>query len=180
MSGPWFYSESGSEYVALWAAPRLGITNYFGLFLFSGFFQGNPCEDIHPVKTCGIDCRKTTFEQELAFHRPVFLQSSCSDSAECKFEKIWGSKICATVQLAWSTSSYMGNGLSLEPRYSSLIRKKKLLPLWLLMLSKTSAISNTFFRQSLCTVQCILPTQHYKSIPKKCPRNFSLQSYNGS
>ena len=38
-------------------------------------------------------------------------------------EKVWGSKICATVQLAWSTSSYMNSGLSLEHRYSSLIRK---------------------------------------------------------
>ena len=74
----------------LWAALWLGITNYFGLFLFSGFFWGNPCEDIHPVKTCKINCRKIAFEQELAFYRPVFLQSSCSDSAERKFEKIFG------------------------------------------------------------------------------------------
>ena len=26
-------------------------------------------------------------------------------------KKVWGSKICATVQLVWSTSSYTGNGL---------------------------------------------------------------------
>ena len=41
----------------LWAALWLGIKNHFGLFLFSGFFWGNPCEDIHPVKMCDIDCR---------------------------------------------------------------------------------------------------------------------------
>ena len=73
----------------LWAALWLGITNYFCLFLFSGLFWGNPCEDIHPVKMCEIDCRKIVFEQELASYGPVFLQSSCSDSAECKFEKVW-------------------------------------------------------------------------------------------
>ena len=155
----------------LWTALWLGIRNYFGLFLFSGFFWGNPCEDIHPVKTCEIDCQKIAFEQELASYRPVFLQSSCSDSAECKFEKVWGSKICATRQLAWCTSSYMGSGLALKHRYSSL------LPLWLSMVSKNSAINNTFFRQSLCT---ILPMPHNKITPKKCPRNFSIESYNGS
>ena len=60
-----------------------------------GFFWGNPCKDIHPVKTSGIDCRKIAFEQQLASYWPVFLQSSCSDSPECKFENVWGSKICA-------------------------------------------------------------------------------------
>ena len=55
-----------------------------------GFFWGNPCKDIHPVKTSGIDCQKMAFEQELAPHWPVCLQSSCSDSAECKFEKSLG------------------------------------------------------------------------------------------
>ena len=38
-------------------------------------------------------------------------------------KKVWGSKISATVQLAWITSSYMGSGLSLKHRYSSLISK---------------------------------------------------------
>ena len=61
----------------LWAAMWLGITNYFGLFLFSGFFWGNPCEDIHPVKTCKIDYWKIAFEQELASYWPVFLQLHC-------------------------------------------------------------------------------------------------------
>ena len=56
----------------------------------------------------------------------------------------------------------------------------KLLPLWLSMLSKNSDINNPFFRQSLCTVECILPMQHNKSTPKKCPRNFSIRSYNRS
>ena len=45
---------------------------------------------IHPVKTSGIDCQKSAFEQELASYWPVSLQSSCSDSAECKFEKSLG------------------------------------------------------------------------------------------
>ena len=130
-----------------------------GVFLFSGFFWGNPCEDIHPVKTCGIDCRKTTFEQELAFYRPVFLQSSCSDSAECKFEKVWGSKICATVQLAWSTSSYMGSGLSLEHQYSSLIRsqflfKRNLLTVnsarldWMYVLARVLTEESSVYRET--------------------------------
>ena len=69
------------------------------------FFWGNPYQAMQPVKTTIFSCRKITFEQELASYRPVFLQSSCSDSAECKFEKVWGSKICSTVQLAWITSS---------------------------------------------------------------------------
>ena len=56
----------------LWTPLWLRIRNYSGLFLFSGFFWGNPCEDIHPVKTSGIDCRKIVFEQELASYRPVF------------------------------------------------------------------------------------------------------------
>ena len=38
------------------------------------------------------------------------------------------------------------------------------------MLSKNSDINNTFFRQSLHTVQCILPTLHDKSTQKKCTR----------
>ena len=39
----------------LWAALWLGIKNNFGLFLFSGFFWGNPCENIHAVKRWEID-----------------------------------------------------------------------------------------------------------------------------
>ena len=46
--------------------------------------------DIHLVKTSRIDCQKSAFEQELAPHWPVSLQSSYSDSAECKFEKSLG------------------------------------------------------------------------------------------
>ena len=42
------------------------------------------------ARTTGIDCQKMAFEQEWVPHWPVCLQSSCSDSAECKFEKSLG------------------------------------------------------------------------------------------
>ena len=63
---------------------------FWAVSLKSGFFWGNPSKDIHPVKTTGIDCQKMAFEQEWAPHWPVCLQLSCSDSAECKFEKSLG------------------------------------------------------------------------------------------
>ena len=124
MSCPSFYSKNASDYVAV-GSTVTGNNKLFWVISLQtlDFSGGNPCKTIHPVKTSGIDGQKIAFQQELASHRPVFLQSSCSDSAECKFEKVWGSKICATVQLAWSTSSYMGSGLSLKHRYSSLISK---------------------------------------------------------
>ena len=46
-------------------------------------------------------------EEELASYWPVFLCLSCSDSAECKFEKVWGSKICATGQLASGAQAHI-------------------------------------------------------------------------
>ena len=86
MSCSWFYSESGSDYVAVGST----VTGNNKFVWFISLFWILLEKPIHPVKTCEIDCRKIAFEQELAFYRPVFLQSSCSDSAECKFEKIRG------------------------------------------------------------------------------------------
>ena len=85
------------------------------------YFCGNPYVAIQPVKTSIFDHRKIAFDVELACYWPVFLHSSCSNPAECKFEKVWGSKICTTVQLARGTSSYMGSGLSLKHHYLSLV-----------------------------------------------------------
>ena len=69
-----------------------GNYNFFGVISFQtlDFSGGSPCETIHPVKSSGIDGQKIAFQQELASYWPVSLQSSCSDSAECKFEKSLG------------------------------------------------------------------------------------------
>jgi hypothetical protein len=60
---------------------------YFSILDSSG---GTLARTYTQSRHAGIDCRKIVFEQELASYQPVFLQSSCSDSAECKFEKILG------------------------------------------------------------------------------------------
>ena len=124
MSCPWFYSKNGSDYVAVGST----VTGNNKLFWFVSLQNlDSSGETLGRTYTQSIQAELTVKRLRLnrnwlltglfPSNRAVQIQLSVS------LKKVWGSKICATVQLAWSTSSYMGSGLSLKHRYSSLISK---------------------------------------------------------
>ena len=170
MSCPWFYSENGSAFVAvgstltgnnrLFWVVSLKTLDYSGVTLVRTYFQSRQAE--LTVKRLRLN-RNWLLTGLFPPNWAVQIQLSVS------LKNVWGSKICATVQLVWSTSSYTG-----------IFETSIFITLWLEMLSQNSDINDTFFRQSQCIVQCILPMQRNKITPKKCPRNFSIRSYNRS
>ena len=124
MSCPWFYSENGSDYVAvgstvtgnnkLFLVISLKTLDYSGGTLVRTYTQSRKAE--LTVKRLRLN-RNWLLTGLFSSNGAVQIQLSVS------LKKVWGSKICATGQLTWSTSSYMGSGLSLKHWYSSLINK---------------------------------------------------------
>ena len=124
MSWPWFYSESGSDYVAV-GSTVIGNNKLFWVMSLQNLdsFAGTLARTYTKSRRAEATVKRVHLHRNwlltglFSSNRAVQIQLSVS------LKKFWGSKICATVQLAWSTSSYMGSGLSLKHRYSSLISK---------------------------------------------------------
>ena len=119
-----FYSKSGSDYEAVgstvtgnnklfWVVSLKNLDSSGGT-LARTYTQSRRAEGT--VERLRLN-RNRLLTGLFSSKRAVQIQPSVS------LKKVWGSKICATVQLAWSTSSYMGSGLSLKHQYSSLISK---------------------------------------------------------
>ena len=124
ISCPWFYSKSGSDYVAVgstvtdnynffWVVP-LQTLDFSAGTLARTYTQSRRVES--PVKRLRLN-RNWLLTGLYTSNWAVQIQLSES------LKKFWGSKICATGHLAWCTSSFIGSGLPLKHRYSSLISK---------------------------------------------------------
>ena len=179
MSCPWFYSENGSDYVAVGSTVTgnnisFRVVSLQNLDSSKGIYGRTYTQSIQAeatVKKVHLN-RNWLLTGLFSSNRAAQIQLSIS------LKKFGVPKYVP--QCNWHGAQAhtwaMGYLWNIDTRHSYV----KLLPLWLSMLSKNSDINDTFFRQSLCTVECILPMQHNKSTPKKCPRNFSIRSYNGS
>ena len=125
MSCPWFYSENGSDYVAVGST----VTGNNKLFWVVSLQNLDSSKRIH-ARTYTQSRQAEVTVERLHLNSNWLLTGLFSSNWAVQIQlsvslkkKVWGSKICATVQLVWSTSSYMGSGLSLKHRYSSLISK---------------------------------------------------------
>ena len=124
MSYSWFYSESGSDYVALGST----VTGKSKFFWDISLQTLDSSGGTH-ARTYTQSRRAESTVERLLLNSNWLLTGLFSSNRAVQIhpnvslKKVWGSKIYASVQLVWITSSYTGNGLSLKHRYSSLISK---------------------------------------------------------
>ena len=108
MSCPWFYSKNGSDYVAVGSTVTGNNKLFWVISLKNLDSSGGTL-----ARTYTQSRRAELTVKRLRLNRSWLLTGQFSSNGAVQIQlsvslkKVWGSKISATVQLAWITSSYM-------------------------------------------------------------------------